>query len=202
VRTHGWGGDPPTGDGEAVERIVAAAAACVDERGARADVAQVAERLGVTRQTVYRYFPTRDALFSATAGRAAGPFVERLAAHVAPIDDPAEALVEAVLFCLRELPVDRQLSVLFAPGRIGPSMTGPRALDFARHVLRRLPIDLAALPGDDVDRLAEHLLRLLQSLLLDPGTVARDPVDLRRFLELCLVPAVTGAGARSGDGRG
>ena len=54
MRTHGWAGNPPATDEEAAARIVAAAIACVETAGADADLAMVAERVGVTRQTVYR----------------------------------------------------------------------------------------------------------------------------------------------------
>lgn len=46
--------------------------------GEGADLAKVAERVGVTRQTVYRYFPSRRALFQAVAAARAGSLVERL----------------------------------------------------------------------------------------------------------------------------
>lgn len=186
MRTHGWGGDPPATDDEARDRIVAAAVACIEERGPRADVAQVAERLGVTRQTVYRYVPTREALFRATTERASAAFVARLSDHIRALPAGADGVVEGVLWCVRELPVDRQMSVLWAPGRVGPAVTSAASLAFAGQLTRQLPIDLDGLDDERVDLLSELMVRLIQSLLLDPGTAERSDDDLRRFLALAL----------------
>jgi len=67
MRTHGWGGLTPTDDDEAATRILQAALALVRETGSAPGIAQVAESVRVTRQTVYRYFPSADALLAATA---------------------------------------------------------------------------------------------------------------------------------------
>lgn len=56
----------------AVRVILDAAAALLAERGASVSMADIAEAAGVGRATVYRYFPSRDALLDAlcTAGSA------------------------------------------------------------------------------------------------------------------------------------
>ena len=90
---------------------------CVDGFGAKTGLADVAAQLGVTRQTVYRYFPTTEELFRATGAVAAEEFTERVVAHVADLADPAEIIVEAASFCLDELPNHRYLSLLPALGR-------------------------------------------------------------------------------------
>ena len=40
---------------------------CIDAKGARASIMDVAQSLGVTRQTVYRYFSSTAALLTAAA---------------------------------------------------------------------------------------------------------------------------------------
>ena len=186
MRTHGWSGHPPATDEEAVERIVAAARACLDERGAEADLAQVAERLGVTRQTVYRYFPSRRALFETVAAERVDALVERLAAHLAGVDDAGDAVVEVVLHCVRVLPDDPQLAFIAEPGRGDALIMTSDAPRLTAGVLDRLPIDLGRLDPGQRAVLAEHMVRLLQSLLLDESTTGRDDADLRRFLHACL----------------
>ena len=59
-------------------RIIEVARRGIDDRGA-VSVSEVAQRLGVTRQTVYRYFPTHEALLAATALSAVDAFLDRLA---------------------------------------------------------------------------------------------------------------------------
>nr|MDT0526775.1 helix-turn-helix domain-containing protein [Streptomyces sp. DSM 41633] len=82
MRTHGWSGSAPASDEEAIARILVAAGNAIDERGADFSIADVARTLGVTRQTVYRYFPSTDALLVASAVHAASDFLDRVAAHL------------------------------------------------------------------------------------------------------------------------
>lgn len=191
MRTHGWGGDPPASDDEAVERIVDAATACIDRVGADVDMATVAASVGITRQTLYRYFANRDALIAAATTRAGGPFVERLMQHLRSIDSD-RPIVDAVLFCLDELPRDRQLSLLFAPRSFNPSVVSDRSLTFTIAVLDQLP-DRGGVPFERRQVVVELVVRLLQSLLADPATPQRDRKELRRFLDVALGGSTSGA---------
>src|SRR6516225_10158986 len=92
MRRHGWSGDIPADDDEAISRIIAATRAAIDERGT-VSVSEVAQRLGVTRPTIYRYFPTHEALMAATALSSVDGFLDRLAARLGSITDPTEAVV-------------------------------------------------------------------------------------------------------------
>jgi len=65
MRRHGWGGRLPSTDDEAVERIVATARELIVERpDVPPSISEVAERLSITRQTVYRYVPSASALLA------------------------------------------------------------------------------------------------------------------------------------------
>ena len=66
-KRRGWGGDPPDTDDEATRRIITAAVDLIARTGSTITIADVAESLGVIRQTVYRYFPTADELMRAAA---------------------------------------------------------------------------------------------------------------------------------------
>lgn len=196
MRTHGWNGDPPGSDEEARARIIAAAMRCVKQYGAKTGLADVAADLGVTRQTVYRYFANTEALFRATSVAAASEFLDRLIAHVAELEEPADIVVEATLFSLERLPEERYLSLLLAGGHRDvfiAEVTSPTALAFARSLFRRFPIDWKALGYDDagLDELVEFTMRLLQSLLLDPGHPPRTRAAQREYLHRWLAPALT-----------
>jgi hypothetical protein len=52
MRSHGWAGNTPASDAEAIERILDAADKIIDERGSALRNADVAPALGVTPQTV------------------------------------------------------------------------------------------------------------------------------------------------------
>jgi AcrR family transcriptional regulator len=187
VRTHGWSGAAPASDDEAIARILAAASKAIDARGADFSIADVARTLGVTRQTVYRYFPSTDALLVAAAVHSASGFLDQLAAHLEGIADPAEAVAEGLAAALEWLPKDKHLGLLIEPGKPNPhteSVTSDVALDFAHSMVRRFDVDWAGLGYNDrdLDELAEHLLRIIQSFVIDPGRPPRRGRELRDYL--------------------
>jgi len=196
VRTHGWSGSAPGSDDEAVERILAAASKAIDERGADISIADVARTLGVTRQTVYRYFPSTEALLVAAAVHAATDFLDRMAEHLVGITDPAEAVTEGIATALEWLPKDKHIGLLIVPGKATAhteSVTSDVAVQFASSMLRRFDVDWAGLgfTDADLDELAEHLLRVIQSFVIDPGRPARRGPELRDYLRRWVGSAVT-----------
>src|SRR5687767_5482487 len=119
MRRHGWGGDPPKDDEEAIRRILDAAHRCIARDG-DLGIAEVAREVGVTRPTVYRYFGTTDDLLVATATEDASGFLSRIESHLEGRDwTPAEAVVEGLAFTLEQLPAEPSLGLLLSPGRIG-----------------------------------------------------------------------------------
>jgi AcrR family transcriptional regulator len=187
VRTHGWSGSAPATDEEAVARILDAAGRAIDARGADFSITDVARTLGVTRQTVYRYFASTDALLQASAQRAATGFLDRLAAHLQGITDPEEAVAEGIATALEWLPQDKHMGLLLMPGRasaFSQTVTSDVALQFANSMLRRFDVDWAGrgFADGDLDELAEHLLRIIQSFIIDPGRPPRRGTELRNYL--------------------
>lgn len=195
MRTHGWAGATPATDDEAVARILAAANEAIDNRGADFSIADVARTLGVTRQTVYRYFPSTDALLLAAATVAATGFLDRLAAHLSGITDPVEAITEGIATALEWLPSDKHIGLLLGRdrgNRFTAEVTSEVALQFAIAMLRRFDVDWAAagLTDDDVAELGEHLLRIIQSFVIDPGRPPRRGESLRNYLRRWVGAAV------------
>jgi len=203
MRTHGWSGATPTSDDEAAERILAAATRAIDRCGRDFSIADVARDLGVTRQTVYRYFPSAEALLTATAIAATGSFLDDLRIHVTGVHDPGEAVIEGIAYALERLPGDRYLSLLISPGPSGASpaaVTSDVALSFGRLIVDRFDIDWTSIGFDDADMsgLVEHMLRILQSFIVDPGRPPRVGEDLRAYLRQWVAPAIPGAGVAAG----
>lgn len=195
MRTHGWSGSAPASDEEAIARILVAAGNAIDERGADFSIADVARTLGVTRQTVYRYFPSTDALLVASAVNAASDFLDRVAAHLRGVTDPVDAVAEAIATALEWLPQEKHIGLLVAPGRANAhteSVTSDVAVDFARALMRKLDVDWTGLGYTDaeLDELAEHLLRIIQSFVIDPGRPPRTGDALRNYLRRWVGSAV------------
>lgn len=194
MRRHGWSGDIPADDEEAVARILTATRRAIDERGT-VSVSQVASTLGVTRQTIYRYFPTHEALLGATALSAVEGFLDRLAAHLGSITDPTGAVVEGIAYTFEQLAHDRYLSLVFQPGKASAftaGVTSDIAISFGRSILQRFEVDwgAAGFAGTGLDELVEVMLRTLQSLIVDPGRPPRTGAELRQFLQDWVAPAV------------
>ncbi|MCC5808283.1 MAG: TetR/AcrR family transcriptional regulator [Opitutales bacterium] len=79
------------------EEILAAATHVFAAAGYRqADVQVVADRLGVGKGTVYRYFESKEALFFGAVDAGIRALVERVDAATAGVDDPVEHMKRAV----------------------------------------------------------------------------------------------------------
>ena len=195
MRSRGWAGSTPSSDEEAISRILSAVDEEVAEHGAAIRLADVARRVGVTRQTVYRYFPNADALLIASAMRAVNGFIDQVADHVSGVNDPVTAVVEAVSFGVENLSGDPQLENLLTrrdEGEAVTSLTSDTAIAFCLSVFQRLDVDWT-LHGFDTAALrdlAEMTLRTVQSLLTDPGQRERNGDALRRFVARWLGPAI------------
>ncbi|AYE96729.1 TetR family transcriptional regulator [Mycobacterium paragordonae] len=195
MRSRGWAGATPASDEEAIARILDAVDEVVAETGPAIRLADVARKLGVTRQTVYRYFPNADALLIASGMRAVDGFLDQLAEHVRGLNDPVTAVVESVSFGLENLSGDPQLESVLTDRREGQavtSLTSDTAITFCLSAFHRLDVDWNLHGFDDaaLAELAEMTLRTVQSLFTDRGQRQRDGVALRRFITRWLGPAI------------
>ncbi|MGI5207864.1 TetR/AcrR family transcriptional regulator [Spirillospora sp. CA-108201] len=199
---HGWGGRPPASEAEARQRIVDATVRCIDRHGvAKTTLSDVASELGVTRQTVYRHFGRISDIIGEVAAQGAEAFVDRLIAHLQGVGDPAEAVVEGMLFCVRTIPNEPRLSLLLQledSAAFGRGATTAEAVAYGAEMLKRFPVDWAAagVGEDDLDGLAEVVMRLLTSLLQHPAEPPRDEARLRAVLTRWLAPSLRAGAVR------
>lgn len=143
MRTHGWSGATPVDDEEAVDRILTAARAAIDRSGNEFTIAEIARDFVVTRQTVYRYFPSAEALLTATAVAQTRTFLDVLAEHLSDIRDPATAVVEGIAYTLERLPHEKYLKPAARP-RSRQRLLSRCNLRYRTHVR---PLDPATLLG-------------------------------------------------------
>ncbi|MFC7341323.1 TetR/AcrR family transcriptional regulator [Saccharopolyspora griseoalba] len=189
-----WNGAPPRDGEEAKERIIDAAMRCIDRRGAKTSLSEVAAELGVIRQTVYRYFPSTEELFSAVGYAAVNSYLDRLVAHLAGITEAGELAVEAMAYTIEQVPADPYLGLFLNLGESGNfsrGATSATAFAACRQAFARTDVDWAALgyTGDQLDELLEFLLRVLLSFADDP-LPGRDGEQLRAFLRRWVTPAL------------
>jgi AcrR family transcriptional regulator len=162
------------------DRILDAAFDAVAAHGmARLSMADVAKRAGLSRQTVYRHFPSRHDLLAALVLREHHSFQARIQAAAArrrTLRGAIEAFAAEVLRTAREHPLfDRLLST--EPETLLPLLTGADggllpevAPVVAGIVAERLP----HLSAVRVEQTADALGRLLISYAINPGAATID----------------------------
>jgi hypothetical protein len=104
--------------------------------------------------------------------------------------------VEGIIYCVRTIPTDPQMSLLLQagdPAAFGRGVTGRDALRYGSQVLHRFPVDWASagVGEEDLDGLAEIIMRIFTSLLQHPGSEERDDDELRRWLNRWIAPALS-----------
>ncbi len=193
---HGWQGNPPRTEDEARRRIVAAATACIDRAGlAKTSLSDVATEAGVTRQTVYRYFPRLADILSAVAIAGVESYAARMERHLATFSSPAEVAVESVVFGVRAVPAEPHLGLLLEAGELDVftgAVTSPQSFALGARILRNVPVDWAAAgvtSDEDFEGLAEILMRLFLSFLQYPPTPLTDD-HLRTLVGRWIGPAL------------
>ncbi|MFQ6396111.1 TetR/AcrR family transcriptional regulator [Nocardia sp. KC 131] len=191
----GWGGSPPDSDEDASRRIVAAAVDLIGRTGSEIGIADVAESLGVIRQTVYRYFPSADALMRAAAIASVDGFLDRLTNQVSGIEEPVEAMTEAVVYTLAEVRRTPHLGILLSntySNAQPDSLTSEEARTFGMTMIRRFDIDWEHYGYDDssLHELVEYVLRTMQSFFVSPGNPPRSDDELRRYLRRWMGAAI------------
>ena len=194
---HGWQGNPPGTEDEARRRIVEAATACLDRVGlAKTSLSDVAAEAGVTRQTVYRYFPSLADILSAVAIAGVEEFAGRMERHLASFGSAAEVAVESVVFAVRAVPDEPYLGLLLQAGEADfftTAVTSSQAFDLGARILRNVPVDWSAVgvtTDADLQGLAEILMRLFISFLQYPSTPALTDDRLRTLVQRWIGPAL------------
>jgi AcrR family transcriptional regulator len=153
------------------EEILDGAYACIARRGmARTTVEDVARQAGVSRATVYRYFPGgKDQVLRDTVTWEAGRFLDRLAAATAGAPDFASLLEEALLFAHRAVGEHQVLQTMLQtePGPLLSRLTigGDRLVRLIKSWLAPYLVSARLRPGVTVDGAGDYLARMILSFI-------------------------------------
>lgn len=163
----------------------------------RTSLNDIARAAGVSRATLFRRFPNREALLAELVQAEAHRLIARVDEQVTAASSPEDRLVTGFLAFMKELRGHDLLRPLMTsdPEQILPLLTtdGAPALALGRAFvlswLHRARADGATLTGEP-EHLAELFIRLAHSLALTPQTPlpVNDDQALRDFATRCLVP--------------
>jgi AcrR family transcriptional regulator len=174
-------------------RILDAAFEAVSSFGlSRLTVEDVAREAALSRQSVYRYFGSKDELIAALVIREEEAFLDGVRKAHARHAELEAAMREAVLFCLRTLREHPLLDRLLAsePESLLPYLTtraGP-VVARAREVLEDLAAERVGVRSGLVHRTADVAVRAIISYALTPSD--DDPEDVARELARILASAL------------
>jgi AcrR family transcriptional regulator len=170
---------------------LAAATAIMERSGFEAvNMAAVAAEAGVSRQTVYTQFGTREELLSQALMQVAGDVLDGISARIRTTADAADYVVELFVAVRQQFRQRALLGALLFPDRGSPLFDGelmarakPLSTRFLAPLVERDPALAARF--DDV---VELINRMCVSILLFDSDAVRTDDDLRGFLRRCLVP--------------
>lgn len=177
--------------------ILDAAQQVFEQYGARrANVEDVARAAGISRSTLYRAYPNKEALLEAVLLRQFDDFLTELDRVAADLP-PREAVVECFargLALTREIPLLARLAesepdVVTAAGTASQSTL---VLGSATRVAATLRRSGATMPDDELHTVAELMLRVSWTYLLNPhgGLDVTDEDAVRDYARRYLAPLV------------
>jgi AcrR family transcriptional regulator len=178
------------------QKIIDAAKACCERWGmAKVTVDDIASEAGVSRATLYRFFPGgKDVLFEALRRRETTEFFELLIGGLHDSDSLEDVVVAAVTLATRALRADEHLRLMLAsePGEVVTDLTVaglPRIVSVATTYL--VPVFTPYLDDDQSTELAEWLSRLVISFFLAPSSFVDlgDDDSARQFVRRFVLPA-------------
>ncbi len=176
------------------QRILDAAIQCLKQWGAdKTNLNDIAKTAGVTRPTVYSYFPNKSDVIRTALLQSGYAFGLRLIEHMGKFKTTPERLVESVVFAIEEMPNEPYLAVITQSDL--SSYVNQDALSDEEGLAICLLLFKEIFKYDPVNKkelteITEFTIRVLLSLLIIKGPTKRSPRELRAFLKRRLLPAL------------
>ncbi|MFA5122472.1 TetR/AcrR family transcriptional regulator [Zavarzinia sp.] len=189
----------PKGEASTRQQIVEAALRCILKFSIeKAGISDIAREAGLTRATVYSYFPSKEEVLHAALMQVVGDFVADLAHHLEAFEAPAERLSEALVHICIEIPRNPYLRIINEPHMAaqvyGKTLTSPEGTAIR---LQLLDMILQGSAGP-LEPLCEIYTRMIVSMLTMRDAHPKGADDLRRFFRPLVglaVPLTAGIGA-------
>jgi AcrR family transcriptional regulator len=176
-------------------RVIAAARACYEESSvASTTIEAIAERAGVSRRTIYRYFDNKDAILLAVVEEQSQPFFDDMARSMAQFDneDFRQLLIHCVLYAIQHGPGIEGHQLLMGQKNAAATerfyLRSPRLKNIFRQALET-PFLQAQQAGEidgswQLDDLLNWVGRLIYSFIRNP-----EPIEtINRMVTQLLLP--------------
>jgi AcrR family transcriptional regulator len=179
------------------ERVLEATLTCVGRSGLRAfTVEDVAREARVGRASVYRWFPGgRDQIVSETVTWEVGRFFARLAAEIDDAPDFRARVERGLAFAHRSLrqhqPFQRAMATEPDELMVRLAELAPIVIGVIRTYLTPLLAEERLAPDVTPEEAADHLARLIASLIVDEGSWdLGDPAQVAELVDRFLLAGV------------
>jgi AcrR family transcriptional regulator len=175
-------------------KIIDAAVGCLATLGyEQLSISAVADRARVSRPTVYAYFGTREELVSAAIEHAASAMIERVVQRARKTKTAADFVVQMTMAAREEFLANPALAPMAYPERgsirFAQGSLSPYAIEMCQEFLRPL-VEYEPRLAEDLEEIAETLIRFLISFVLFDSETASSPARLKAYLHRRLVPAL------------
>ncbi|WP_035855751.1 TetR/AcrR family transcriptional regulator [Cryptosporangium arvum] len=187
-----WSGRAPSTD--AHDKIVDATVDCIRQYGLeRTSISSIAVAAGVSRPTVYAYFPSRDALVAAAMERSAAAVAGRVVASARRrARTPAEFAVEALVVARREFRKEPAFYPI-SHARTDPWATDQQLTEESLALTRTILAPIASYDArlePHLDEITELLVRWLLSVLMYDTKRTSSEAKLRAYLHRVVAPVI------------
>jgi AcrR family transcriptional regulator len=179
---------------ETQQRILDAAIQCLQQWGIeKTNLNDIAKQAGVTRPTVYSYFPNKGDIIRTALLQSAYAFGARLVQHIDQFESTGDRLLESVAYTIEKLPQEPYLAVItqadfssmINQGALSDEEGFAICLDLFRYIFKHSP------PSEnDLAEITEFTIRVALSLLVLKGPGKRTGKQLRGLLKRRLLPGL------------
>lgn len=173
--------------------IMDAAIVCMGTKGIdKTRIGDIANELGIARQTIYNYFKNKNELFHALFSREAVSLAQGISDHIDRFDSLADKFTQAFVFAVQELPKHTVLSHVISTGNqfihdMGISRETMQA--FGELGLKNV-FDAEPRLQTESAEICELLCRNIVSTVTLPDQNPRDEVDLADYFKRRLLPGI------------
>jgi AcrR family transcriptional regulator len=180
-----------------LDAVLDAAASCYLHFGvAKTTAEDIAQRVGVSRATLYRRFGSHKEIFLAVLARESAAMASDAERHLAGVADPLERILEGMVFSIEQIGQRPVHAAVFG----GESAAWAATQAIQEEALQGIgeagirPLLAAALSDgsvseQDMKDLVDWILRILISYAAVPGRGGREPQQIRRQLAAWFLPA-------------